>query len=156
GDFNNAATIGAADKLAVWNGSSWAALPANGGGAALSLVVAALLVSDGVLYEGGSSQNVSGIAAADFIAAYAPLTEPTIQPDRLIKEGKTGTQIGGNVYSTDGTNQTISALKPGGTKITFYITIQNDGSVSDSFTLRNFWSTSAGVSTRYFKGSVDI
>ena len=40
--------------------------------------------------------------------------------------------------------------------MTFYIKIQNDGSVSDSFTLRNFWTTAAGVTTRYYKGTTEI
>jgi len=156
GTFTNAAGIAAADDLAVWKGSSWAALPANGGGAALNADGLALLIDNGMLYVGSSSQNTSGIAAADFIAAYGPLTEPTIKPDGAIKKGSAGTYIGGNIYSASATNEGLTAQKAAGTKVTFYISIQNDGSVSDTFTLRNFWSTSTGISTRYYKGATEI
>jgi len=156
GDFLNAAGLSAADFLAVWKGSSWAALPANGGGAALNATGLSLLIDNGTLYVGSSSQNTSGIAAADFIASYWPLSEPTIKPDGMIKQGSAGTYMGDNVYAANAAGQTIVTQKAAGTKVTFYIKIQNDGSVSDSFTLRNFWTTAAGVTTRYYKGTTEI
>ena len=156
GDFTNAANHSDADKLARWNGTSWSALAANGGGAALGAAVYATLVKAGVLYVGSSMLNASAIATADFVAAYGPLSEPTIQPDGLIKKGSAGTLIGGNIYNQNATNQSLSANRGADTKATFYIVAQNDSSVTDKFALRQFFTSATGFTVRYYRGTTEI
>jgi hypothetical protein len=76
GIFDDAADIWEADGIAKWNGSAWSALGSNGAGdgaltdAGASGFVAALAVSYGALYVGGSFNNAAGIATADNIAKW--------------------------------------------------------------------------------------
>ncbi len=70
GDFTDAGGIPAADRIATWNGSSWAAVSSSdsqfppGGG------VLDIAVSGGKVYAGGSFTNAGGNANADFLAVW--------------------------------------------------------------------------------------
>ena len=70
GDFTDAGGIPAADRIATWNGSSWAAVGSSdsqfppGGG------VLDIAVSGGKVYAGGSFTNAGGNANADFLAVW--------------------------------------------------------------------------------------
>ena len=70
GGFTDAGGIAAADRIAKWNGSSWSAvsnsmseIPSNGS-------VAAIAVSGGKVYAGGTFRDAGGDARADFLAVW--------------------------------------------------------------------------------------
>lgn len=71
GNFENAAGIPEADRIARWNGSAWSALGSNGagdgaiGGLSGLYSVRALAVSGGDLYVGGRFNDAAGIPEAD-------------------------------------------------------------------------------------------
>jgi hypothetical protein len=68
GDFINAGGIPAADHIAKWNGTNWAAVGSGLGDAASA--VYAIAVDGNHVYAGGSFQNAGGDADADQIAVY--------------------------------------------------------------------------------------
>jgi hypothetical protein len=68
GDFTNAGNIKAADHIAKWNGSKWAAIGSGLGDAASA--VYSMAVDGNHVYAGGSFQNAGGDLAADSIAVY--------------------------------------------------------------------------------------
>lgn len=71
GTFTNLAGIAAADYIAVWDGSSWAAVGApNSGGAAITNIRAVAFGWGNRLWVGGDFTNLAGIAAADRIAYF--------------------------------------------------------------------------------------
>lgn len=74
------------------------------------------------------------------------------QPDGLIKASGDSSYLGNNVYNTTGTKQTRSVSAARKTKKTFYVRVQNDGNVSNTFRARGCGS-STGYSVRYYLGS---
>ena len=71
GDFQNAAGVAEADRVARWNGSSWSALGSNGAGnGALNNVVRALAINGANTYVGGSFTNAAGTPEADYLAKW--------------------------------------------------------------------------------------
>ncbi len=72
---NNGAVLGAADRIAKWNGSNWSALGSNGAGnGSLNGYVVALAGSGTNLYVGGAFTDVNNggsvLAAADYVAKW--------------------------------------------------------------------------------------
>jgi hypothetical protein len=77
GLFQNANGDPLADNLAVFDGTSWAALGSNGaGGGALNADVQALAVFQEKLYAGGRFTSAGGLPLAHFIAAYPLAAAP--------------------------------------------------------------------------------
>jgi len=71
GDFNNAAGIQAADKIAKWDGSAWSSLGDNGyGGGVLFGAVWAITSIDQNIFVGGDFTNATGMPEADYIARW--------------------------------------------------------------------------------------
>lgn len=71
GDFDDAATIATADKVARWNGATWAALGSNGSGdGALNERAYALAMHGPDLFVGGFFFDAAGIAEADRVAKW--------------------------------------------------------------------------------------
>src|SRR3989344_4036144 len=66
GAFTDAGGIGAADRIAYWDGVSWNSLAGEG----ISGDVMALAVFDGFLYIGGNFSDAAGISAADNIVRW--------------------------------------------------------------------------------------
>jgi hypothetical protein len=69
GTFTDAGGVANADRIAIWNGSSWNAVSSSSsqisdGG------VSAIAVSGGKVYAGGNFQNAGGKANADFLAVW--------------------------------------------------------------------------------------
>ena len=83
-----------------------------------------------------------------------PPTEPpaTRQPDNQIKLSNESTYVGDNNYNTDATGQTKNQTVKGGRTATFNILFQNDGSVTDSFTVQGA-GNSTGFTVKYFTGT---
>jgi len=71
GSFTNAGAVPAADHVARWNGTSWAALGSNGAGnGALNSEVEAMAVVGGELYVGGWFTDAAGLPEADHVARW--------------------------------------------------------------------------------------
>ncbi|HKA07422.1 MAG TPA: hypothetical protein VKD71_09210 [Gemmataceae bacterium] len=73
------------------------------------------------------------------------------KPDNLIKLSSESTYLGNNVYNTDATSQTKNQNVPAGLTGVFHIMVQNDGTATDSFTVRGAGS-SAGFTVTYYTG----
>ncbi len=77
------------------------------------------------------------------------------RPDAKVKAGVSVPYVGNDVYNTTGKRQSASVKKPSGSKATFFVQTQNDGSVADRFRLSGPGSV-AGFSVRYFSGSTNV
>jgi len=71
------------------------------------------------------------------------------KPDNLIKLSSESTYLGNNVYNTDATNQTKNQQVQAGLTGVFHTMIQNDGTATDSFTVRGAGS-STGFTVKYY------
>ena len=74
--------------------------------------------------------------------------------DGLIAKG-TGSFVGDDVYSTDGTGETVSAKAKPRKTITFHLKVQNDSAYTDSFTGMGCGSESP-FKVSYYVGSFDV
>jgi len=77
------------------------------------------------------------------------------KPDGRIRKG-TGAYVGNNIYNTTGLNQAKTGAKARGATVTFGISIQNDGSGTDSFRLSATGTASSMYTVTYFRGTTDI
>jgi hypothetical protein len=77
------------------------------------------------------------------------------RPDGKIRLSSSSTYRGNDVYNTTGTGQTVSATVAPGHSKTYYVQEQNDGTMTDSFTLKGPGSTSRVV-VHYFAGTTNI
>ena len=78
------------------------------------------------------------------------------QPDGRIRLGTSGAFVGDNTYNTTGLNQSVTGAAKKGTTVTFTISIQNDGSGTDSFRLQASGTASALYAITYFHGTTNI
>jgi trimeric autotransporter adhesin len=69
GEFTDAGGIADADRIATWNGSSWNAVSSPASQISNGRV-AAIAVSAGKIYAGGTFQNAGGDPNADFLAVW--------------------------------------------------------------------------------------
>ena len=153
GQFSNAAGIPEADRIALFNGTSWSGLGSNGSGdGALNSVVRSLAVGSS-LFIGGDFANAGGVATADYVAAWGPLA--TYRPDGRIRKGS-GNLVGNDVYNTTGSNQTRTGSTAPGNTITFNISLQNDGDVADRLRVGATGTSATGYAIKYFRGTTDI
>lgn len=71
GDFTNAGGVTAADYIAKWNHTAWAAIgDPNSGGASITQVNCVAVGQNGIIYVGGSFSDMEGDAGADDIAQF--------------------------------------------------------------------------------------
>jgi len=77
---------------------------------------------------------------------------PVLQPDAQIKASGDASYIGDDVYSSDGSGETRSINVKAGSSGTFLINVQNDGSATDSFTLKGAGSSSP-FAVKYYSGT---
>ncbi len=77
------------------------------------------------------------------------------RPDGRIRLGVSGTVVGDDRYNATGTGQNRVARVPRGGQVTFFVTVQNDGSHPEALKVRGQRST-AHYAVRYFTGGVDI
>jgi hypothetical protein len=80
---------------------------------------------------------------------------PASRPDAQVKVSGAAAYLGNNVYNTTGTAQTSAVTAAAGTKATFLVNVQNDGSASDSYVLKGAASSRASH-VKYFAGTTDI
>jgi hypothetical protein len=99
GEFTDAGGLPDADRIAVWNGSSWSAVSSPASQISNGRV-SAIAVSAGKVYAGGTFTNAGGDADADFLAvwdgvSWKPFCTAAGQP------------LGGNVTSLQIIGQTL-------------------------------------------------
>ena len=159
GRFINAAANVNADYLAFWNGSSWSDVGSVGGNPALNSDVSALKVNGTDLIVGGyftsAGSNTDAYKLANWDGTEWTAFVSPGRPDGRIRKG-TGSFIGNDIYNADGTNQTRQGAKPRGESITFGISIQNDASTADSFTVHATGVSTTMYNVRYFSGTTEI
>ena len=68
-------------------------------------------------------------AAADFVVSY-------FRPDVQIGSTKHGPSIGNNLYNITGKGQTLSQKVPPGGALTYFVKLQNDGNVTDTYSVK--------------------
>ncbi len=79
---------------------------------------------------------------------------PSYQPDGSIKLGK-GSFVGDNIYNSAGTGESVVAGAARGTKKSFTVRIENDGSATDSITVLGA-GAQKGFAVTYKRGSANI
>jgi hypothetical protein len=77
------------------------------------------------------------------------------RPDARVRVSGAAAYTGNNVYNTTGTNQTVNATNARGTTRTFQVNVQNDGSVTGSYSLRGP-GNSTGFTVQYLNGTTNI
>ncbi|WP_183406990.1 hypothetical protein [Nocardioides marmorisolisilvae] len=97
-------------------------------------------------YVMGTSQSTVNTKAAALAARINPY-----RPDGQVKVAGAATYAGNNVYSSYGTHETTTASRRRGTKATFVVRVQNDGTTADSFKLKAAGGTSS-FSVHYYAG----
>ncbi len=80
---------------------------------------------------------------------------PTPKPDALIAKGLTGVSIGDGIYNATGVDQALGGAAKAGKRLTFRITIQNDGNASGPFRVQAD-GASAGFGVTYLSGTLDV
>jgi hypothetical protein len=90
-------------------------------------------------------------AQVEWVVQPPPITR---RPDGLIRKG-TLAYVGNGIYNTTGTGQTVTAKKRRTRRATFFVGVQNDGTVNDTFTIIGAGDRK-GFRVRYFGGHTDI
>jgi trimeric autotransporter adhesin len=99
GEFTDAGGLPDADRIAVWNGSSWSAVSSSASQISNGRV-SAIAVSAGNVYAGGNFTNAGGDADADFLAVW---DGASWKPFCVAS----GHPLGGNVTSLQIVGQTL-------------------------------------------------
>ncbi|HET7689675.1 MAG TPA: hypothetical protein VFK41_04825 [Nocardioidaceae bacterium] len=107
------------------------------------------------LHDPVDATILDGSGVATIVDDDGPVTPPsTYLPDVAVKKAG-GSYVGGNVRNRTGAGQTITVRSKRGLTKTFYLLVQNDGNVPDSYSLVGTRSQ-RGFTTRYFRGSSDV
>jgi hypothetical protein len=77
------------------------------------------------------------------------------KPDGRIRLGS-GKFVGDNVYNANGAGQSRTGSAARGRRITFGISIQNDGAGADRFRVKATGTAASDYTVKYFRGTRDI
>ena len=100
-----------------------------------------------------AASAVGPTSAAVRVADRVVSVVPTYQPDARIRRVGRATLHGNDLYNADGTNQdVVAALEHGNAYVRYVISIQNDGSAPDSFTVRDVTGGRLGFQVSYLRG----
>ena len=113
---------------------------------------ATTLQADGSIVVVGDAYGTRYDAAIARYLVAPPV--PYYQPDGAIRAGK-GAYIGENAYNTTALGQSVTAKALRGSKKTFSIRVKNDGSLSDTFTLKGKGGQ-PGFAVKYLQGATDV
>jgi hypothetical protein len=102
------------------------------------------------IYSGDAVFNTSTSAAISQAVA-----EPGYRPDARVRAGTSGSFLGNDTYNGTGAGQTVSKSAKKGKTLTFQVSIQNDGTAADKFTVSAAGS-GQGYTVKYKKGSTNI
>jgi hypothetical protein len=75
--------------------------------------------------------------------------------DAHVRRSNDRTFVGDNIVNTTGQGQTRAKGIARGSSATFYVRVQNDGSVADTFTVRG-QGTNRNFTVRYYQGQTDV
>ncbi len=102
--------------------------------------------------------NARGVAEADGIAAWGmvPAIPPAHKPNGRIRLGASGALTGNDVYNTTAAGQAAAGSALRGRVISFGISIQNDGTASDSFKVKATGTATTKYTVKYYRGTTDI
>jgi hypothetical protein len=105
----------------------------NGAGAIAKTVNIPAGAANGLGILDATGANPGDGASAAFTTSGTP---SIYRPDALIGGAKTGPFRGNGVYNLTGTSQTFARAVTPGTTSTFWIEVQNDGNLTDTFSLK--------------------
>jgi hypothetical protein len=151
GNFQNANGDPMADQIAYWDGSAWDHLGSNGlGGGPYIGDTTALATLGARVFAGGGFTSAGGDTLARGIAQ-----SPIHQPDAKIATSSTGPSTGDGVYSATASKESASVSVQRGKHGTLYLTFENDGLKTDTYTLHATGSA-RGYATTYSVGAANI
>lgn len=99
--------------------------------------------------------NFSDSSVGIYRTSFAPVLVVR-KPDALIRNGNSGAFIGNGVYNSTGASQSRTQTAKPGKTVSFSLSIQNDGTASDSFKVKASGSPSSQYIVNYYSGSTDI
>ena len=100
-----------------------------------------------------AASAVGPASAAGRVAGSVVTLTSVYQPDARIRRVGRATLHGNDIYNADGTNQdVVGALDHGDAYVRYVISIQNDGSAPDSFTVRDVSGGRLGFQVSYGRG----
>ena len=151
GSFQNANGVATADGIAYFDGSVWRPIGSNGAGNGPEIGnLTAISVFRNNIVIAGNFTTAGGDGLATSIAAYA-LT----LPDARIGLASAGPFSGNAIYSSTAVDESRSRYVTRGKTGTFYVSIQNDGLVAASFTLKGTGGA-RGITIRYYRGASNV
>jgi hypothetical protein len=151
GSFQNANGVATADDIAYFDGSTWRPIGSNGAGNGPYIGnTTALAVFRSKVYASGNFTSAGGDTWAVSLAAYA-LT----LPDARIATVAAGPFTGNAIYSSTAAGESRSRFVTRRHTGTFYVSIQNDGLVSATFTIKGTGGA-RGITVRYYRGATNV
>ena len=131
GSFQNAGGDPLADQIVYWDGSAWHPLGSDGAGnGPYNRNTDALAALGARVFAGGSFTSAGGDNLAKGIAQ-----SPIRQPDAKIGTSAGGSFVGNGIYSATASGESKSITVRRGNHATFYLKVENDGLVGDSYVL---------------------
>jgi hypothetical protein len=151
GSFQNANAVATADSIAYFDGVVWRPIGSNGAGnGPMTANLTALGLFRGKIYAGGNFTSAGGDTRAQFVSAYA-----LALPDVRLGVTSGGPFAGNGVYSALATGESHTIKVAPRHTGTFYVSIQNDGLVSASFSIKGVGGAH-GYTVRYYRGATNV
>ncbi len=151
GSFQNANGVATADNIAYFDGGTWRPIGSNGAGNGPFVAnMTALGVFRNNVSAGGNFTSAGGDVRAQFVARYALML-----PDARIGTASAGPFTGNAVYSTTAVGESRTRTVAHGHNGTFYVSIQNDGLVATSYTVKGTGSA-RGYTVHYYRGATNV
>jgi hypothetical protein len=110
---------------------------------------------DGTVYYPTDRLSTTGGVGEDSLLTAVGPPLPVYKPDALIRLTPTGTAVGDNVYNETAVGQSIATTTKKNTSKTFEVTVQNEGNVTDAFTVKGC-AASTGFTVKYLDGTTDV
>ena len=123
-------------------------------GTLASATISATGLASGVAVGTSSISATLGSVSGSTILTVTPASFVR-KPDGRIRLG-TGAFAGNDVYNATGVGQSKTGSARRGATISFGISVQNDGSGLDSFTLKASGAITSAYTVNYFRGATDI
>jgi hypothetical protein len=131
GSFQNESGDPMADEIVYWDGAAWHHLGSDGAGNGPYLGGTTALAALGArVFAGGSFTSAGGDTLASRIAQ-----SPIQQPDAQIATAAAGPFVGNGIYNATASKESKTVTVKRGRHGTFYLKVENDGLVQDSYLL---------------------